>query len=272
MWKTQRLKALYSHWSWLLSTVLWLDMEILKRFDRLRGSKLVCHLAGRFFFFFSFPLSCFHVHVRVSALLLINCEGIWTRCGLFFNSQFGAVSLSGHYTIHFFWFFSWNLVVGGFPQKNWISGYKCGHASLLSEEQLVWLTEIVECRFAGAIYSPQFHLTLPLTVAFAPLRETEHTLKYKSGESRHIRTPTPPCRTIDHRRAVAITLPPPGAPFTVCLISSLFWRKISLSFQKNVHFQRLTCQMCDCAMDCKECEWYQCHLIVANFFEEEERH
>lgn len=50
-------------------------------------------------FFFS-PMLCFYAHVRVMDLLLINCVEIWARRGLFFNSRFGIVSLSGHYTLH----------------------------------------------------------------------------------------------------------------------------------------------------------------------------
>lgn len=98
---------------------------------------------------------------------------------------------------------------------------------------------------AGAIYSSQFRLALPLTVAFAPLRETEHTLKYKSGESRHIRSPTPPCRTINHRRTMPITLSPPGSSLhsLPCIQPSL--RKVSLSFLKNVQFLSLQC-ICQC--------------------------
>lgn len=134
----------------------------------------------------------------------------------------------------------------GFRPKSWNAGYKCGHASPVSEEQVFWLTEIVECRFARAIYSPQFHLTLPLTVAFTPLRETEHTLKYKSGESRHIRSPTPPCRTINHRGAMPITLSPPGSSLhsLPCIQPSL--RKVSPSFLKNVQFLWLFWIICEC--------------------------
>lgn len=141
-------------------------------------------------------------------------------------------------------YISCNLVLlflcGIFQLKSSSAGQKCGLPSLLSEEQLVWLTD----RFAETIHSPQFHLTLPSTVAFNPLSQTEHTLKYKSEESHHIRSPTLPCTIINHKYAVPIILSP--CVFSLHSLPCILpWKRYHISFLNNLLFQWLNCIIFD---------------------------
>ncbi len=69
--------------------------------------------------------------------------------------------------------------------------HRCGHESLIDEEQLTWLTDL------PGMSSLSLHF--PISSSFTPLRVIEHSLKYKSVKSHHVRSLTLPCRLINHQ-------------------------------------------------------------------------